>query len=121
MTLFESLLMAHLVGDWLVQTEWQALNKVRNWRAMLAHVAVYHLLVLSVLLFRFGWGDARVYLAVGVLALSHGILDRRTPLLWLMRILHLIQERQPERWLAMAVDQVIHIVLLGAATLFLTQ
>ena len=47
MSLFDSLLVAHLVGDWLLQTEWQALNKTKNWRAMWAHVAVYHILILN--------------------------------------------------------------------------
>ena len=40
MSLFDKLLVAHLVGDWLLQTEWQALNKSRNYRALFSHVSI---------------------------------------------------------------------------------
>ena len=30
MTVLEALLMAHLIGDWILQTEYQALNKMKG-------------------------------------------------------------------------------------------
>ena len=120
MTLFENLLMAHLAGDWIFQTEWQALNKTRSWRALLAHVSAYHLLVLGILLSRFGLAEPRVYLAVALLAVSHALLDRRDPLIWLMRKLRIVVEREPPFWLVMAVDQSVHILLLGLVAIQLT-
>lgn len=119
MTLLESLVLTHLLADWLLQNEWQAVNKARNWVALLSHVAVYHAVLLAVLLYRFGWGDGRVYLVVGLLAVSHAILDRGWTLVWLMRAFRLIVARKPERWLTLAVDQSIHILLLGLAVLYL--
>ena len=121
MTLFESLLLAHIVGDWLLQTEWQALNKVHNWRALLSHVVVHHLVVLGVLLARFGFQDIRVFVVVGLLAVSHAILDRHWPVVWLMRALKHIVVRPPERWLTIVIDQAIHILLLGLAVLYLSM
>jgi hypothetical protein len=121
MSLFDSLLITHLLGDWLLQTEWQALNKTRNWRAMWSHVAVYHLLVLIVLWIHFGFQDGRVYIVVAALALSHSFLDRRWPEIALMRALRIIVEREPERWLLITVDQVLHILLLALAAFYLTQ
>jgi hypothetical protein len=121
MSLFDSLLIAHLVGDWMLQTEWQALNKMHNWRAMWTHVLVYHALVLGVLWAHFGFDDLRVYAAVGALALSHAFFDRRWPEIAVMRALRIIVDREPERWLLIAVDQVIHVVLLGLAAFYLMQ
>ena len=121
MTVFETLLITHILGDWLLQTEWQALNKRHSWRAMLSHVMEYHVVLLGVLLAKFGLGDARVFVAVGLLAISHAILDRIWPVMWLMRTFKLIVERQPERWLVIAVDQAMHVMLLSLAALYLSR
>jgi hypothetical protein len=114
-TTFELLLVAHLIGDWLLQTEWMVLNKRSSWSALAAHLAVYHALVLGVLLPRYGIGDARVYAVVAGLLLSHAILDRYWPVTGLMRALRMTVTRPPERWFEVAVDQVVHILLLAAA------
>jgi hypothetical protein len=121
MTLFESLILAHILGDWLLQTEWQAVNKLHDWRPLLAHVAVYHLVMLAVLFLRFGFRDPYSYIAVAALALSHAFLDRQWPVLGLMRVLRITRERPPERWLTVALDQSLHLLLLGLATLFLVH
>ena len=55
MSLFDKLLVAHLVGDWLLQTEWQALNKSKNYRALLSHISTYSLVILGVLVMDFGF------------------------------------------------------------------
>jgi hypothetical protein len=119
MTLFETLFIGHLVGDWLLQTEWQAQNKADNWKAMLAHVAVYHAVLLAILIGRYGISAAPVYVAVGGLALTHALLDRKWPVAWLMRTLRISVHRAPDRALTLVVDQSLHILLLAAATLYL--
>ena len=121
MTVFETLLVAHVLGDWLLQTEWQAVNKGRSWKALLAHVAVYHVVLLVALGIKLGFDQPLVYAAVGVLALVHGVLDRQGFVQWLMRALRIVVERQPERWLSIAVDQSVHFVILAAAALFLSR
>ena len=120
MTILESLLLAHVLGDWLLQTSWQAMNKRHNWRAMLSHVFVYHLAVLAILVARFGFNDARVYAVVAGLAISHAFIDRRWPVEWLMNRLGAGSRDEHERWLTVMFDQSIHIVLLCAATLILS-
>ena len=40
-TVFLVLLARHFLGDWVLQSDWQATNKTRSWVA-LAHVASYH-------------------------------------------------------------------------------
>jgi len=118
-TTFELLIVAHLVGDWLLQTEWMATEKPHNWRALVAHVAVYHALIFAVLGFRYGYGDVRVYGVVAVLALTHAMLDRRWPVVRIMRLLRISVTRPPEQWLEIAVDQSLHILLLAVAVVFL--
>jgi SelR domain/Protein of unknown function (DUF3307) len=40
---FLLVLAGHLLGDFVVQTDRQAANKERSWRADLAHILTYHL------------------------------------------------------------------------------
>jgi hypothetical protein len=121
MTVFESLVVAHVLGDWLLQTEWQALNKAHDWRALFSHLVVYHVVVLLALGIKLGFDQPVIYVAVGVLALLHGILDRQGFIQWLMRMLRIVVERRPERWLSIAVDQSVHLVLLAAAAILLSR
>lgn len=121
MTLFDKLLVAHLVGDWLLQTEWQALNKGKNFRALFSHIGIYSLLILGVLVFDFGFRYIYVYLVVGILALTHAFMDLGWPIVRFMKTFRIIVERKPERWLVMAVDQTIHILLLAVAALVLSS
>jgi hypothetical protein len=121
MSLFDTLLIAHLLGDWLLQTEWMAIEKQRNWGAMWSHVAIYHMLVLAVLLVGVAGRTVEVLVAVAVLALSHAWLDRGWPVVGLMKALRIVRVREPERWLVMVVDQVLHVTLLAIATAWLTR
>ena len=121
MTLFETLLIAHVIGDWLLQTEWQALNKARSWRALLTHVVIYHLVILAALLWKMGTGIPTVYAVVVGLAIVHTIMDRKRPVEWFMRTMRISVTREPEGWLAIAVDQSLHLVWLAAATLILSR
>lgn len=114
MTLFEYLILAHLVGDFLLQTEWQAVNKRTSWPALVTHVVIYHALVLAAFVWHEGSDRPIVYAAVAVLALTHAALDRFT-VVPLMRTLRLVVKREPDRTLTFAVDQAIHILLLGIA------
>ena len=120
MTLFETLLIAHLCGDFILQTEWQALNKDHNWRAMLYHVATYHTIILAVLMYRFGFQNLLIYGVTGILAISHAIIDRRWPVLWWMKTYRLSVAWPPEKWLVIVIDQAIHVLFLGLAVSVLT-
>lgn len=119
MTIFESLFLAHVLGDWILQNEWQALNKRTSWRALLTHVLIYHIIILVVLIAQVGAGRPEVYAVVVALAIVHGALDRHgvEPL---MRALHITVHREPDRLLMVAVDQSLHLLTLGAASLLLS-
>jgi hypothetical protein len=49
------LFLGHMLGDWVIQTDKQALAKVSSWRAMVSHVLTYHL-TMAVLVVPF-WHD----------------------------------------------------------------
>ena len=121
MTILESLLLAHVLGDWILQTNYQAQNKRHSWRAMLAHVTVYHLVMLAVLVARFGYRDWVVYAVVVGLAFTHAFLDRGWPVERLMKTLGISPRNESDRWLNVMFDQSIHIQLLGLATLILAR
>jgi hypothetical protein len=116
-------LVCHLAGDLLLQTEWQALTKVRGWgdregrRALVAHVLTYTLPYLPVLV----WiGDERGALRAVVVALlifvPHLVIDDgRLVGVWLREVKH---SPHPAPSLRLMVDQSFHIVcLLGVAVL----
>lgn len=119
MTIFETLVVAHAIGDWLLQTEWQALNKATNWRALITHVLIYHLMTLLMLVFVHGLSGPPLYYAVAALAVTHAILDRQNIVIGFMKVTRLSLKEKPEHWHKIVIDQAIHLVLLGGAALYL--
>ena len=125
MTPFEKLLIAHLVGDWiLAQTHWEAMNKAKNWFACISHAFKWTLAILFGLMWVIGSADIPTK-AMGALLLMgvlHAIIDRRWPVLWLFRLKEYLPfgdpwvggpsplKLDPPMWLIICLDQVLHIV-----------
>ena len=103
-------LVAHVVADWLFQTDWMAVNKV-NLRhpAGYVHAGVYTLFMLPL----FPWSLA---LLIG---LTHLFIDTRGPVHWWMRNVKrmLPGTSVATAFLESAVDQAFHVVVLAAAAL----
>lgn len=116
-------MVAHVVADWLLQTDWMAVNKV-NLRhpAGYVHAAVYTLFMLPL----FPWTLA---LLIGV---THLFIDTRGPVHWWIRTVKRMplgasgtqQPGAPKSsayakfgFLESAVDQAFHVVVLAAAAL----
>lgn len=95
------ILAAHLAGDFLLQSDWMAANKLRCWRARALHVATYAAAFLPVLALHWP-GLGRALLFLGLLALSHFLTDSRR---W----------STGENWPAkpIVVDQVLHVIELA--------
>lgn len=109
--LFPLLLAGHLVGDWVVQTDWMAANKARTdglW-AMLAHVLTYHLAMAAFVLPV--WHTRGTALALLVSALTHGFIDRRWPVRSLLRMTG-SPEFAGQLWGVIATDQALHLSIL---------
>jgi hypothetical protein len=120
---FAAFLVCHLAGDLLLQTEWQALTKVRGLndpegrRALMAHALTYTLPYLPVLVWiGHDQGVARAVLVALLIALPHvAVDDGRFVRVWLRQVKH---SPDPAPSLRLMVDQSFHVVcLLGVAVL----
>lgn len=118
-----ALLVSHLVGDLLLQTDWQAVTKVRGLgdlearRALLHHVATYTAAFLPALAWVWAETNAGRAIAIGALvAIPHLVIDDgRLVRSWVRRVKG---AEQPTLGLVVAVDQTFHVVcLFGAALL----
>lgn len=116
-----SLLASHLAGDFLVQTEWQAVNKTgglrqsRSRKALLAHVIAYTASFSPALVWigrRTSVG--RAVTVGGAVAIPHLLVDDGHLVeVWLRKVKRV---RHPPPALTLAVDQSFHVIcLLGAA------
>jgi hypothetical protein len=105
LTPFERGLVAHLVGDWLLQNDWMVRNKA-NLRhpAAWVHAGIYALLL----------GLALGWQAGLVLAALHIVLDTRRPLSWWRRVFRQTSDGPAALLTAVWVDQVVHIVAIAA-------
>ena len=121
---FAVLLVSHLVGDFVLQTEWQALNKYSGLsggeplRALLSHVAAYMIAMLPALVWLAGSRSIGLTLLVAAaIAVPHLIQDDGRHLTrYALTVKH--TTIVPGDWLFTAVDQSFHVVaLFGAALL----
>jgi hypothetical protein len=107
---FPLLLAGHLIGDWIVQTDWQAANKTTSWKANQQHVIGYHLTLAA-----FVAGKLSMRQLVWIVFASwvtHSIIDRRWPVKWLMR--HTGSAPFSETTFGViAVDQALHLSILA--------
>jgi hypothetical protein len=126
--LFGVFLLSHLVGDFLLQTKWQASTKGHGLggdpearRALVAHGLIYTLAFIPALL----WvaAESGVGLALGVAALvlvPHVIIDDGALVAsWVRHIKHV--EGTPSVVVRLGVDQTLHVLTLAAVALLATS
>ena len=113
-----ALLISHLAGDFLLQTEWQAVNKrgglrrdPMQRRALLLHGLTYTRRLRSRpdLARERDRRARRRRVRARDHAAAHVIDDGRVLFAWMSRVKH---NDEPERWLVAAVDQTFHLVCL---------
>lgn len=110
MTLFDWLLIGHLVGDYLLQTRWMAERKASEWLPLLAHCAAYTAVVTLLALPAGGLSLP----AAALVFCSHLLLDRRELVnFWAQKI----TRSENSGWLKIMLDQAWHVVILALATL----
>jgi hypothetical protein len=119
MNLFEWLLVGHLVGDFLLQSDNMARWKGQHWRWMLRHVGIY-MLVLGVVLLGYALATPTplwpAVLAWLFLLATHLSLDRRGFTQTWMRLVGMSPDHA---WLPIVVDQVFHVLTLAVSAQFL--
>lgn len=105
MDMFGCLIIGHLVGDYILQNNWMAMNKSKNWLALIIHSLVYTTAVFLFSLFAGGIG----LVAILIIFLAHIILDRRTFVRWWLTNIN----KSPDIfWLQVMVDQTFHLLIL---------
>jgi Protein of unknown function (DUF3307) len=118
---FAAFVACHVVGDFLLQTEWQAITKVRSLsdpegrRALFSHATTYTLAFLPVLIWiAVDRSVARAIVVALLIAIPHiAVDDGRALRGWMHSVKH---NQNPAPSLRLMVDQSFHLVfLLGAA------
>jgi Protein of unknown function (DUF3307) len=121
-SVFAAFLVCHLSGDLLLQTEWQALTKVRGLndpegrRALIAHASTYTLAYVPALAWiGAGRTPARAAGTAALIGLPHILVDDgRFVRGWLREVKH---SPEPAPSLRLMVDQSFHVVCLFAAAM----
>jgi hypothetical protein len=112
LTTFEAALLLHLIGDWLLQNQWMAVNKTR-----LSHPAAWlHGGIHGVLLgLVFGWVGGLV------LGVVHALVDTRIPVRWWIKVFKKCESASDLPVLLIGCDQVIHICCIAGWMLIATH
>ena len=110
MTPLAAVLAGHLIGDWIVQTDWQAANKTTSWKANQQHMLGYHLTL--ALFCAFAMPATWVAVTVAVSWLTHSLVDRRWPVQRLMRATG-SRPFSETTFGVIAVDQALHLSILA--------
>jgi hypothetical protein len=112
MSLFDWLLVGHLVGDFLLQTDTMASFKVQSWPWMLRHVGLY-MVVMTILVGAYALSHSvplwLVVVSLLWIALTHIGLDRRNFTQGWMRLVGISTDHP---WLPIVADQVFHLLVL---------
>jgi len=113
MSLFDWLLLGHLIGDFLFQTGNMARHKPQDWRWMLGHVSLY-MVPMTVIIAAYGlchvlpaWLPVAAWLFVFG---THIGLDRRS---FTTRWMRMTGTSPDHPWLPIVVDQSFHLITLA--------
>lgn len=109
MSPFDALFVGHLIGDFLLQTNWMATQKSQYWVARLVHVIVYTLSVSTVAL---AIGVGLSTWGIVIIFGSHFIVDKRTIAPWWVATVMQTTGKE-SGWLGLVVDQVFHVLILA--------
>jgi hypothetical protein len=125
--LFGVFLLSHLVGDFMLQTDWQAREKAHGLRGGAAHrraLAVHGLMYMLAFVPAFVWvaDDSGVLAAVGVAALvglPHVIVDDGGLVAaWIRQVKHV--PGTPSTVVRLGVDQTSHVLALALVAFLVT-
>lgn len=98
-------LIAHLIGDYIIQNDWMAQNKKKATLPCLVHVALY---TLSVTVFT--WWP---WWALAIVAVTHFLQDRTSVVNWWMRLIGQSGfEKHLAPWSVIVVDNTWHLLIL---------
>jgi hypothetical protein len=108
MNLFDTLVLGHLVGDFLFQSTWMAEGKKKHIVPLIVHAIVY---TLCVFVFSYstnylGWLDYFIIFGTHIL-----IDSRKLTYWWMHNLMTITSAKESETWLLIAVDQIFHLLV----------
>lgn len=114
----------HQIGDYLLQTNTQAINKGKDFSALVTHVSIYSIVVgLMMLIFFDPYVACVVYI---ITFIEHMIIDSRKPVLWYKNFLERKIARNKDFYIdelpffvVISIDQAIHLVRIFAISLLI--
>ena len=103
-------MIAHLIGDYILQNDWMAKNKKINDRACFYHAALYIVPFLPLLFYGIQWWQ------LAIICAQHYFQDRSGFVLWLMKKTGSEEFTKPPMgpWSIVVVDNIIHICFMWA-------
>jgi hypothetical protein len=117
LTLFEALLIVHLLMDWVFQHSWQAVNKTKKFWPLLSHCFIYTLAFTPVFIFyrvNFEW--------LALIFVTHALLDSRK---WERLIMEKLKGMNKQAipaysWnlVLIMIDQSFHLLVLALVSFF---
>ncbi len=113
------LLFTHFVGDFAIQTEWQARNKSKRWDALLYHTVTYTLIFFPAIAVMLSFTDALIFCLVTFL--THTIIDYITS-----RVNAVLAKKAREKddyhnfFVSIGFDQMLHLLQLFATYILLS-
>lgn len=108
--LFPLVVAGHLIGDWVVQTDYQAANKTNSWAVNQRHMLGYHLTLAAFTVWVLTVPQLAVLIAVSWI--THSVIDRRWPVERLMRATG-SKPFSNTLWGVICVDQALHLSVLA--------
>lgn len=110
-SLFVVLYIGHKISDYLFQTEYQALNKHKNWGALLRHCTIYTLILSLLAYYLIGFFS---WTAIFILLISHIIIDKRGILIWWAKNVKKMTDikSSSSQTVLMELDQTFHYIIL---------
>jgi hypothetical protein len=104
-----NIILGHLIGDYLFQSDWTALNKnKKNLKLFLACLVHCIIWTISMMVFI---GSNNILLALG-LFLSHILLDRTNLVVWYLNKFKIMPN--PTMWKVIIVDNTLHLLMIYA-------
>lgn len=124
--LFITQFVGHRIGDYLLQTNVQALQKTTNENALIRHCLTYSVAIFWLMLMMFGWKFA-VITFLFTLA-EHLFIDTRKPVIWWKNFIERDVARNKDFkvedlpfFVMIEVDQSIHLLRIFLISLLLAQ
>lgn len=95
-------IVAHLVGDYILQNDWQAMNKKKSYIICAVHVLLYMLPFLFLPI---------SYLALALVAVQHFVQDKTNFVVWFMKVKGSARfaEAPMAPWSIIVTDNVLHL------------